>query len=143
MNTHYLEPNYGVNGRRSLRLTSTVPSVDPRFGRKGRLSFLELAADILATLGEYAALIARTEFHLYEDELKELRARLAEREGHQVGRAAALARAQWLHPLRDDRTSSPSKLRVWIRVHALAQLLCPETRSPECLVTEKLGTDHV
>ena len=47
----------------------------------------------MSTLDEYAALLERTEFHLYEGELHELRARLAEREGHEAEKVAALLSA--------------------------------------------------
>jgi hypothetical protein len=55
------------------------------------------AADIARTLDEYAALLKRTEFRLFEGELHELRARLAHREGRQVEKAAALLRAYDCH----------------------------------------------
>ncbi len=48
---------------------------------RAQLALGEPAADIASTLDEYAALLERTEFHLFEGELYELRARLAEREG--------------------------------------------------------------
>ena len=51
------------------------------------------AADITSTLDEYAALLERTEFHLFEGGLYELRARLAEREGREAEKVAALHRA--------------------------------------------------
>lgn len=58
------------------------------------LALAESAADIAGTLDEYESLLTRAGFHIYEGELHELRARLAEREGQQAERAAALARAQ-------------------------------------------------
>jgi hypothetical protein len=51
-----------------------------------QLALAEPATDIARTLDEYAALLARTEFHLFEGELHELRARLAEREGREAER---------------------------------------------------------
>jgi adenylate cyclase len=60
---------------------------------RAQLALGEPAADIASTLDEYAALLERTEFHLFEGELYELRARLAEREGHQAEQTAALQRA--------------------------------------------------
>jgi hypothetical protein len=54
----------------------------------------EPAADIARTLDQYAALLGRTAFHLYEGELHELRARLASRQGHQAEKAAAFQRAR-------------------------------------------------
>ena len=60
---------------------------------RAQLALGEPAADIASTLDEYAALLERTEFHLYEGELHELRARLAEREGHAAEKTAALQRA--------------------------------------------------
>ena len=49
--------------------------------------------DIAGTLDEYETLLTRTGFSIYEGEMHELRARLAEREGQEVERATALARA--------------------------------------------------
>ena len=60
---------------------------------RAQLELAEPAADISVTLDEYEALLMRTGFHIYEGELHELRAQLAEREGQHVQRAAALARA--------------------------------------------------
>ena len=60
---------------------------------RAQLALSEPAADIASTLDEYEALLTRTGFHLYEGELHELRARLAEREGQQAEHLAALARA--------------------------------------------------
>ncbi len=60
---------------------------------RAQLALAEPAADIARTLDDYAALLARTEFHLFEGELYELRAHLAEREGPQSERTAALQRA--------------------------------------------------
>ena len=60
---------------------------------RAQLALAEPAADIVATLDEYAALLERTGFHLYEGELHELRARLAAREGHHAEQTAALRRA--------------------------------------------------
>ncbi len=57
---------------------------------RAQLALGEPAADIERTLDEYAALLERTEFHLFEGELHELRARLADREGRHAERAAAL-----------------------------------------------------
>ena len=61
---------------------------------RAQLELREPASEIAATLDEYAALIERTGFHIYEGEMHELRARLAEHEGQQTDRSAALARAQ-------------------------------------------------
>jgi len=61
---------------------------------RAQLELGEPAADIARTLDEYAALLERTEFHLFEGELHELRARLADREGHHAEQAAALQRAR-------------------------------------------------
>ena len=58
---------------------------------RAQLELREPEPDIASTLDEYAALIERTGFHIYEGEMHELRARLAEREGRQADRAAALA----------------------------------------------------
>jgi len=55
------------------------------------------AVDIARTLDEYAALLERTEFRFFEGELHELRARLADREGRHVEKAAALLRAYDCH----------------------------------------------
>jgi hypothetical protein len=60
---------------------------------RAQLALNESAVDITSTLDEYAALLEHTAFHLYEGELYELRARLAEREGHQAEKTAALQRA--------------------------------------------------
>ena len=60
---------------------------------RAQLALGEPTADIASTLDEYAALLERTGFHLFEGELHELRARLADREGHQAEQAAALQRA--------------------------------------------------
>ena len=60
---------------------------------RAQLALVEQAVEITATLDEYGALLARTEFALYEGELHELRAQLAEREGHEPEKAAALQRA--------------------------------------------------
>jgi len=60
---------------------------------RAQLALNEPAADIASTLDEYAALLERTGFHLYEGELHELRTQLAEREGHETEKAAALRRA--------------------------------------------------
>ena len=60
---------------------------------RAQLELGEPAAAIAGTLDEYAALLERTELHLFEAELHELRARLANREGNTVERAAALPRA--------------------------------------------------
>ena len=57
---------------------------------RAQLTLAEPAADIARTLDEYAALLERTGARLYEGEMHELRARLAEREGRVVERAAAL-----------------------------------------------------
>ena len=58
-----------------------------------QLALAEPAADIAHTLDEYDALLIRTGARVYEGELHELRARLAEREGQLAKRAAALNRA--------------------------------------------------
>jgi hypothetical protein len=60
---------------------------------RAQLELGEPAAAIASTLDEYAALLERTELHVFEGELHELRARLADREGNPVERAAALQRA--------------------------------------------------
>ena len=60
---------------------------------RARLALAEPAADIVATLDEYAALLERTGFHLYEGELHEMRARLAARESHHAEQTAALTYA--------------------------------------------------
>ncbi|MBI3682550.1 MAG: AAA family ATPase [Acidobacteria bacterium] len=60
---------------------------------RSQLALAEPAADIASTLDEYAALLERTEFHLFEGELHELRAQLAEREGRAAEKTAALQRA--------------------------------------------------
>jgi hypothetical protein len=60
---------------------------------RAQLALGEPADDITSTLDEYAALLERTEFHLYEGELYELRARLAAREGRAAEKTAALQRA--------------------------------------------------
>jgi adenylate cyclase len=60
---------------------------------RAQLALGEPAAAITATLDEYAALLERTEFHLYEGELHELRARLAKREGRVAEKTTALQRA--------------------------------------------------
>jgi class 3 adenylate cyclase len=60
---------------------------------RAQLALGEPAADIARTLDEYAALLERTGFHLFEGELHELRAQLAERECHQAEQTAALQRA--------------------------------------------------
>ena len=57
---------------------------------RAQLALAEPAADVAETLDEYAPLLSRTGHHDYEGELHELRARLAEREGQQAERAAAL-----------------------------------------------------
>ncbi|MGH8611652.1 MAG: ATP-binding protein, partial [Gammaproteobacteria bacterium] len=57
---------------------------------RAQLALGEPTADIISTLDEYAALLERTEFHLFEGELYELRARLAEREGREAEKTAAL-----------------------------------------------------
>jgi hypothetical protein len=61
---------------------------------RAQLELHEPAADITHTLDEYAALLERTGFHLYEGELHELRAQLADREGHQAEKTAGLQRAR-------------------------------------------------
>lgn len=53
----------------------------------------ESAVDILRTLDEYDALLTRAGMCVYEGELHELRAHLAERENQNAERAEALARA--------------------------------------------------
>ncbi|MGR9092976.1 MAG: ATP-binding protein, partial [Gammaproteobacteria bacterium] len=60
---------------------------------RAQLELAEPAAGITSTLDEYEALLTRTGFRIYEGELHELRARLAEREGHHSERAASLARS--------------------------------------------------
>ncbi|MFT4563902.1 MAG: class 3 adenylate cyclase [Gammaproteobacteria bacterium] len=60
---------------------------------RAQLELAEPAADISNTLNEYEALLTQTGFHIYEGELYELRARLAERQGKKKVRAEALARA--------------------------------------------------
>jgi class 3 adenylate cyclase len=60
---------------------------------RAQLALGERAPDIAATLDEYEALLSRSGFHLYEGELYELRARLADREAQPEQRASALASA--------------------------------------------------
>ncbi len=60
---------------------------------RAQLELGEPAAAIASTLDEYAALLERTEFHLFEGELHEQRARLADREGNPVEQTTALQRA--------------------------------------------------
>ena len=60
---------------------------------RAQLELAEPAVDISHTLGEYETLLTQTGFHIYEGELHELRACLAEREGQHMERTAALARA--------------------------------------------------
>jgi hypothetical protein len=60
---------------------------------RAQLELREPAANIASTLDEYAALLERTEFHLFEGELHELRARLADREGRHADKIASLKRA--------------------------------------------------
>lgn len=60
---------------------------------RAQLTLAEPAADIAFTLDEYEALLTRTGLHVYEGELDELRAQLAEREGQHAAQAATLARA--------------------------------------------------
>ena len=57
---------------------------------RAQLALNGAAADIARTLDEYAALLERTGFHLYEGELHELRGRLADREGHRAEKTTAL-----------------------------------------------------
>jgi hypothetical protein len=57
---------------------------------RAQLALGEPAPDIAATLDEYGALLAKSGFHLYEGELHELRARLADRENQPEQKAAAL-----------------------------------------------------
>jgi hypothetical protein len=59
---------------------------------RAQLALHEPSADIAATLDEYSTLLARTGFALFEGELHELRALLADREGQDdVRRAARMA----------------------------------------------------
>jgi ATP/maltotriose-dependent transcriptional regulator MalT len=60
---------------------------------RAQLALGEPEADIASTLDEYAALLERTEFHLYEGELHELQAHLAAREGREAEKVVALQRA--------------------------------------------------
>jgi ATP/maltotriose-dependent transcriptional regulator MalT len=60
---------------------------------RAQLALGEPAADIVRTLDEYAAMLERTESHLYEGVIHELRARLAEREGDRAAMAAEMDRA--------------------------------------------------
>jgi class 3 adenylate cyclase len=60
---------------------------------RAQLELGKPAQDIASTLDEYAALLERTGSHLYEGEMHELRARLAEREGRHAEKAASLERA--------------------------------------------------
>jgi class 3 adenylate cyclase len=60
---------------------------------RAQLELAEPAADIERTLDEYAALLERTEIHLFEGELHELRGRLADREGRHTEKGAALQHA--------------------------------------------------
>ena len=64
---------------------------------RAQLELRAPVADIARTLDEYAELLERTEFRLFEGELHQLRARLANREGRHVERAAALKRAYDCH----------------------------------------------
>lgn len=57
---------------------------------RAQLALDEPVTAIAATLDEYAALLEQTGFHLFEGELHELRAQLAEREGFDTDRIAAL-----------------------------------------------------
>ncbi len=60
---------------------------------RAQLALNEPAAVIAGTLDEYEALLTLTGIHVYEGELHELRAQLAESEGQNPARTAALARA--------------------------------------------------
>jgi hypothetical protein len=60
---------------------------------RAQLALDEPAADITATLDEYADLLTRTGFALLEGELHELRAELARREGLRDEEIAALHRS--------------------------------------------------
>jgi hypothetical protein len=57
---------------------------------RAQLELGEPAADIARTLDEYAALLEHAGFHLSEGELNELRAQLADREGRETEKTAAL-----------------------------------------------------
>jgi hypothetical protein len=60
---------------------------------RAQLALHEPSADIAATLGEYATLLARTGFTLFEGELHELGAQLAARDGERDAQVRALHRA--------------------------------------------------
>ena len=77
--------------RHALRWLSLVWVQCPAGG--AQLALHEPAVDIAHILDEYAPLLERTEFHLFEGELHQLRVRLADREGRRVEQAAALQRA--------------------------------------------------
>jgi hypothetical protein len=86
------ERRFGANrdGRRATRCSRLIPYAELA---RAQLELHEPAADITRTLDEYAALLERSGFHLYEGELYELRARLADRAGRDTEKLAALQRA--------------------------------------------------
>ena len=61
---------------------------------RAQFALTEPASSITDTLDEYGTLLKRTGFHVYEGELYELRARLADREGQIKDIAAALLLAR-------------------------------------------------
>ena len=80
----------------SQLIQDTITSIQPvsrDFHARAQLALTEPAADIASTLDEYSSLLASTGFHVYEGELYELHAQLAEREGQNSNRAEALTRA--------------------------------------------------
>ena len=60
---------------------------------RAQLALAEPTSAISETLDEYAAVLQRTGFHIYEGELHELRARLADREGDAPVQTQALQSA--------------------------------------------------
>jgi adenylate cyclase len=81
---------------------------------RAQLALGEPTADIVSTLDEYAVLLERTEFHLYEGELHELRAQLAEREGREAEKTAALQRAHDCY-LRFGMTAQAARVAEGLR----------------------------
>lgn len=61
---------------------------------RAQIALRESAVAIAATLDEYASLLAQMEFHLFEGELHELRAQLADRECHRAEQMASIALAR-------------------------------------------------
>ena len=60
---------------------------------RAQLALDEPGAAVAATLDEYAGVLERTGFAIYEGEIQELRAALAERDGDQAARSTALEQA--------------------------------------------------